>query len=38
MPALEMHAYDRRYRLDPVALDERGDDFEVARFRVYELS
>lgn len=35
---LEMHAYDRRYRLDPVAVIERGEDFEVARFKVQELA
>jgi hypothetical protein len=35
--ALEMHAYDRRYRLDPVAIAERGDDFEVARYRIAEI-
>jgi hypothetical protein len=34
---LQMHAYDRRYRLDPVAIAERGDDFEVARFRITEI-
>jgi hypothetical protein len=34
---LEMHAYDRRYRLEPVAITERGEDFEIARFRIQEM-
>ncbi len=34
---LEMHAYDRRYRLDPVAIVERGEDFEIARFLIQEI-
>jgi hypothetical protein len=33
----EMHAYDRRYRLEPLGIAQRGDDFEVARFRIAEL-
>jgi hypothetical protein len=36
--AVEMHAYDRRYRLHPVSVIEGGEDFEVARFRIEELS
>jgi hypothetical protein len=31
---LEMRAYDRRYRLSPLGLSEKGEDFELARFRV----
>jgi hypothetical protein len=34
---VEMHAYDRRYRLEPVAIAETGEDFEVARYRIEEL-
>jgi hypothetical protein len=33
---LEMHAYDRRYLLTPIALAEKGDDFEIGRFRIVE--
>jgi hypothetical protein len=35
---LEMQAYDRRYRLHPVAITEAGEDFEIARFRIEELT
>lgn len=35
---LEMRAYDRVYRLTPLGLTEKGGDFELARFRVEELS
>jgi hypothetical protein len=34
---LEMHAYDRRYRLDPESITDRGDDYEIGRFRIQEL-
>jgi hypothetical protein len=34
---IEMHAYDRRYRLEPVAVAETGEDFEIARYRIEEL-
>jgi hypothetical protein len=33
---LEMHAYDRQYLLTPIALVEKGDDFEIGRFRIVE--
>jgi len=35
---LGMHAYDRQYLLMPMALTERGDDFELGRFRILERS
>jgi hypothetical protein len=35
---LEMQAYDRRYRLHPVTITEAGEDFEIARFRIEELT
>jgi hypothetical protein len=31
---LEMRAYDRRYLLTPLGLSEKGEDFELVRFRV----
>lgn len=34
---LEMHAYDRRYRLEPLSIAERGEDFEIGRFRIREI-
>jgi hypothetical protein len=34
---LEMHAYDRRYLLEPVSITDRGDDFEIARYRIQEI-
>jgi hypothetical protein len=36
--SVEMQAYDRRYRLHPLDIVEAGDDFEIARFRIEELS
>ena len=33
---VEMHAYDRCYRLKPVEISETGEDFQVARFRIDE--
>jgi hypothetical protein len=35
---LEMHAYDKQYLLMPMGLAEKGDDFELARFRILERS
>lgn len=35
---LEMQAYDRRYRLHPVALAEAGEDFEIARYRIEDVT
>jgi hypothetical protein len=34
---LEMHAYDRRYRLDPESITEHGEDYEIGRFRIQEI-
>jgi len=31
---LEMRAYDRSYLLSPLGLSEKGEDFELVRFRV----
>ena len=35
---LEMHAYDKQYLLMPVALAEKGEDFEIGRFKILERS
>jgi len=34
---VEMHAYDHRYRLEPLAIAETGEDFEIARYRIEPL-